>query len=74
MNFEASKCRGMWLHKYYAISNTESHVLERCLRCGKKLVLKLQNGVPKNILYASNHLREFLVPQHPLFKHEYAQR
>lgn len=72
MNFNASKCRGTWLHKYYVISNTEEQVFERCLRCGKKLVFKLYNGVPKATLYAENHMREFLVPQHRLFKHEYA--
>lgn len=73
MNFQLSRCRGAWLHKYATVNAKEDAVLERCLRCGKKHAFKLQNGVPKAEHYAQHHLREFLIPQHRLFAHEYAR-
>lgn len=71
MNFNASRCRGTWLHKYILLDSKGNSVLERCVRCGKKLVVKLKNGVPKAETYAQHHMREFLIPQHRLFKHEH---
>jgi len=71
MNFYASKCRGSWLHKFSTISSTQDAVLERCVRCGKKHVIKLVKGEPNIIEYARWHQKEFLIPQHRLWGHEF---
>lgn len=74
MNFDASLCKdGRWLHKYITLDSKYDSVLERCLRCGKKNVIKLVNGVPNNKEYIQHHMREVLFPQHPRFAKEYVR-
>lgn len=73
MNFQKSKCKGPYLHKFVTISGTKDAVLERCVKsgCGKKHIIKLSNGQPNIVDYARYHQREFLVPQHRLFNLEF---
>lgn len=71
MNFDKSKCKGHGLHKFTTISGTNNSVLERCLKCGKRHVIRLVNGQPHITDYARHHQREFLIPQHRLFKYEF---
>lgn len=73
MDFKKSRCSGSYLHKFVAISSTQDGVLERCVKsaCGIKHVIKLVNGQPNPVEYARWHEREFLVPQHRLFGHEF---
>lgn len=76
MDFTLSRCKGIWLHRYEIVA--EYHfppdaVKERCARCGKEIVHKIDpKGNANNFEYLKNHAREALVPQHPLFAHEYA--
>lgn len=75
MNFSKSKCKGIWLHKFDIVE--EHHipnkaVKERCARCGKDIIHVLdQNENADNNEYIKYHMREALVPQHPLFNHEF---
>ena len=71
MNLKPSNCRGSFLHKFITLAGTNDGVLERCVFCGKKHVIKLVNGAPHTVDYARHHVREFLVPQHRLFYKHY---
>lgn len=71
MNFQQSKCKGSFLHKFVNIAATQDAVLERCVKCGARHVIKLVNGQPNSVEYARYHQREFLIPQHRLFAKEF---
>lgn len=71
MNFDASKCRGSWLHKFATVQDKGDDVLERCLRCGHRNVIKVVKGQVDVVRYSRQHVREFLIPQHRLFNREY---
>lgn len=71
MTFDKSKCKGSYLHKFVAIFATSDATLERCVKCGIRHVIKLVNKEPNIVDYARYHQREFLIPQHRLFLHEY---
>lgn len=45
--------------------------MERCVRCGKKNVVKSVKGQVDVTRFARFHMREFLVPQHRLFGREF---
>jgi len=75
MEFELSKCKGSYLHKFDLVA--EYHyppdaVKERCSRCGKEVIFKLDaNGNADNNKYLKYHARQALIPQHRLWQHEY---
>ena len=73
MNFELSRCKGIWLHRFDLVADYQGRaVKERCARCGKEIILKLDgNGNADNNLYLSYHARQALVPAHNLYAHEY---
>jgi hypothetical protein len=71
MIFLKSKCKGTYLHKFANINAKENAVLERCVKCGKRHVIRLVKGEPHIVDYARYHQREFLIPQHRLFLHEF---
>lgn len=71
MNFDKSKCKGSYLHKFLTIKAERGSVLERCVKCGQKHVIRLVNNEPNVVEYSRWHMREFLVPQHRLFGHEF---
>lgn len=71
MNFANSNCRGSYLHKFVNLQSTNDAVLERCVKCGKKHVIKLVGGQPNAVEYARYHMREFLIPEHRLFGKEF---
>ncbi len=71
MDFSKSKCKGSYLHKFIVLGQREDSVLERCVKCGAKHVIKIVNGMPNTVEYARYHQREFLIPQHRLFKKEF---
>ena len=72
MNFLKSRCnKGYGLHKFTNLSGTQDAVYERCVKCGAKHIIKLVNGQPNIVDYARYHAREFLIPQHRLFAHEF---
>lgn len=73
MDFTASKCRGSWLHQSTIIAVHPEVIYEQCQRCGKKHIIKLYRGNPNAVDYARFHMREFLIPQHRLFKKEFPQ-
>lgn len=73
MDFSKSKCKGTWLHNYQLVAEYWGEaVKERCTRCGKEVVFKLDpRGLADNTNYLKYHMRQALVPQHPLFAHEF---
>lgn len=71
MNWELSKCKGIWLHRFTIQSQYSQGIVEQCQICGIRVFFPIQNGATENNLYLSYHLRQLLVPQHPLFAHEY---
>lgn len=73
MDWSYSKCKGIWLHNFQLVSDYQGKaVKERCLRCGKDLIVKLDDkGLADNTNYLKYHMRQAFVPQHPLFSHEY---
>lgn len=72
MNFDASKCRKTpYLHKFATVQNSGADVLERCLRCGKKNIIKVVKGQVDVVRYSRQHVREFLIPAHRLFAREF---
>lgn len=71
MNFSKSQCKGRYLHKFITLRGTSDAVEERCVKCGKRHIIKLVKGEPNIIEYARWHQREFLIPQHPLFLSEF---
>lgn len=77
MDFKESRCRGIWLHKFDIVAEYHSPnqaVKERCARCGKEVVFRLdRNGNANNFEYIKYHARQALVPQHALFTHEYPE-
>lgn len=76
MDFSYSKCKGIWLHKFDIVAEYGSQaVKERCARCGKEIVIKLDSrGLANNNEYLKYHMRQALVPQHPIYAHEYPKR
>lgn len=71
MDFSASKCRGVYLHKFATITDNGESVLERCVKCGKRNVVKAVKGQVDIVRYSQQHQREFLIPQHRLFGKEF---
>lgn len=71
MNLNKSKCVGLWLHRFEIIEQWDNAVVEMCGICLKKKVFRIVNGRTNNLEYLSYHLRSALIPQHPLWKHEY---
>lgn len=72
MDFSQSKCRKHpFLHKFATLKDNGSDVLERCVRCGKKNVVKVFKGQVDIVGYSRKHMREFLIPQHRLFAREF---
>ena len=50
----------------------ENAVHEVCEICGKSIYFKMDSvGRVNNLAYIKSHLRQVLIPQHNLFKHEY---
>lgn len=73
MDLSASQCRkSPFLHKFVTIED-KGDVLERCVRCGKKNVVKVSKGQVDLVRYSKMHMREFLIPQHKLFTREFKQ-
>lgn len=75
MDFKQSKCKGIWLHRFYVVAEYHSPnpaIKERCARCGKEVVFKADsNGNCDNNNYLKYHARQALLPQHSFYSHEY---
>lgn len=71
MDFSASKCKGYFLHKFATLKDNGEAVMERCVKCGKKNVVKVVKGQVDIVGYSRKHMREFIIPQHRLFAHEF---
>lgn len=71
MDFSASKCKGIGLHKFATLKDNGDAVLERCVKCGEKNVVKVVKGQVDVVRYSQRHMREFLLPQHRLFAREF---
>lgn len=74
MDFSASKCKGYWLHKFLTIKDNGEYVLERCARCGERNVIKVVAQQLDVVRYSKLHMREFIIPQHRLYLHEFIKK
>ena len=77
MDFEKAQCFGDWLHRFEIVAEyhyPNAGVKERCARCGEEIIHVLDsNGNADNMEYLEYHAREALLPQHPLYNHEYGR-
>lgn len=77
MDFKLSKCKGFYLHRFEIVAEyhyPNTAIKERCARCGKEVVFPVDSrGLSDNNNYLKYHMRQALVPQHPLYGHEYPQ-
>lgn len=71
MNFDNSKCRGNWYHRFELVGMSENGVLERCEICRKKVSFRIIDGRIDNKNYLSYHFRNGLQKDHRKFRHEY---
>lgn len=72
--FKNSECIGGWLHRYEIVMEGAGFVKERCLICKDEVVFPVRLGRIDNTEYISYHMREVLMPQHPLYSHEYPNK
>lgn len=68
---EESKCIEGWLHAYRITEQEEDCVFETCRRCGKRQHFVVMDGIVENTNYLNHHIQQALVPEHPLFYHEW---
>lgn len=66
-----SRCIGTWLHKFQIYKMNDRGVHEICQRCQKEIFFPIIMGKTDNIDYLDYHLREALVPSHPMYYAEY---
>lgn len=66
-----SRCVGSWLHRFSIKNEWIDCVQEVCEICGTSAFFKIVDGKIDNLDYIKHHMRQILVPQHPLFSHEY---
>lgn len=66
--YKNSICRNNYLHNYVKVADTPRGFVERCKRCGKQI--HVPYDMP-NDAYISHHIRQFIQPNEPLYKHEY---
>jgi hypothetical protein len=66
--YKNSVCRNNYLHDFRQVGETTSGILERCIRCGKKVHFPMNIS---NHVYLSYHVRSALQPGEPLYEREY---
>ena len=66
-----SECLGGYLHKFELKQQWAECIQEVCERCGQEEYFQIVDGRIDNLTYIDYHMRQVLVPQHPLFFHEY---
>lgn len=69
--WKESRCIGSWLHRFQIIEEYPEGVLELCEICKKTKFFKILNGGVDNNKYMDWHIRAALIPNHPLFYHEF---
>ncbi len=70
-NWNRSQCLGSWLHRFSIVAAFENAVKERCDICHQEQTFQVREGRIDNLNYLTYHMRQVLVPQHSLHKHEY---
>ncbi len=73
-SYANSRCKGIWLHRFALRIATDEVAVEQCEICGKRKAFLIKDGRVNNFEYGSYHMRQFLLPQHNLFKHEYPNK
>lgn len=68
-----SACKGK-LHHFELVGECPSGVLERCVRCYKKVSFRIVDGAIDNKNYLSYHMRDVLPKEHRLYAREYGIR
>lgn len=66
-----SECGNGWLHRFNIKDQGFDYVQEICEICGQDEYFQIYNGRIDTINYGDLHMRQWLVPQHPLYYHEY---
>lgn len=66
-----SECIGGYLHDFKLKQQWFECVQEVCERCGEEVYFPIYDGRIDNLTYGDFHMKQWLVPQHPLFYHEY---
>ena len=66
-----SRCKGSWLHDFKISGSYDSAIRETCSKCGKSIFVKVCDGRIDNLKYIKFHMKQVLLPQHPLFIHEF---
>jgi hypothetical protein len=65
------KCLGSWLHRYQIKRQYADCVEEICDICKDRKLFRIIQGKVNNYEYLKHHQRQVLLPQHPLYDHEY---
>ncbi len=72
LSYPKSRCYGSWLHRYQIQEQYINAIKEVCTICGKSVYFKFTDeGKADNMEYIRHHMRNVLLRQHNLFKHEY---
>lgn len=66
--YQNSVCKRGWLHKWVTTSQDSKGIVERCERCGKKMMFS--SKMPNHI-FLSYHIRSVLRADDALFSREY---
>lgn len=69
--FSESYCLNGYLHRYIIQEQFTDGVIEMCQICKDRYFFKVVDGRIDNNEYLNKHGRQVLLPQHPLYKHEY---
>ena len=69
--FLESECLNGYLHRYSIQEHYSEGVVEMCEICKNRKFFRVVDGRVNNVEYLGSHARQALLPQHPLFYHEY---
>lgn len=69
--FLDSECLNGYLHRFSIQQQYPEGVVEICEICKERRFFKVVDGRVNNVEYLGSHARQALLPQHPLFYHEY---
>lgn len=66
-----SECIGGYLHRFNLKQQWFDCVQEVCEICGQEEYFQIVDGRIDTLNYGDYHMRQWLVPQHPLYQNEY---
>lgn len=66
-----SDCGNGWLHRFKLQQQWPDCVQEVCEICGQEEFFQVFDGRIDTLNYGDLHMRQWLMPQHPLYQREY---